>query len=59
MAGRIAASMRFSWRSTGPAILARDMRSPGPGFDRAARLIETLAFGLAEALSAPDAIAAE
>jgi N-formylglutamate amidohydrolase len=39
--------------------LARDMRSPGPGFDRATRLIETLAFGLAEALGAPDAIAAE
>ena len=39
--------------------LARDMRSPGPGFDRAARLIEQLAFGLAEALAAPDAIAAE
>ena len=39
--------------------LARDMRSPGPGFDRAARLIEQLAFGLAEALAAPDAVAAE
>jgi len=39
--------------------LARDLRSPGPGFDRAARLIEQLAFGLAEALAAPDAIAAE
>jgi len=39
--------------------LARDMRSPGPGFDRAARLIEQLAAGLAEALAAPDAIAAE
>ena len=39
--------------------LARDMRSPGPGFDRATRLIETLVFGLAEALAAPDAIAAE
>lgn len=39
--------------------LAGDMRSPGPGFDRAARLIEQLAFGLAEALAAPDAIAAE
>jgi N-formylglutamate amidohydrolase len=39
--------------------LARDRRSPGPGFDRAARLIEALAFGLAEALAAPGAIAAE
>lgn len=39
--------------------LARDMRSPGPGFDRAARLIEQLVFGLAEALAAPEAIAAE
>ncbi len=39
--------------------LARNMRSPGPGFDRAARLIEQLAVGLGEALAAPDAIAAE
>ncbi|HKY94635.1 MAG TPA: N-formylglutamate amidohydrolase [Kiloniellales bacterium] len=39
--------------------LARDLRGPGPGFDRAARLIEQLAFGLAEALAAPDALAAE
>jgi N-formylglutamate amidohydrolase len=39
--------------------LARDARNPGPGFDNAARLIEALAFGLAEALAAPDAIAAE
>ena len=39
--------------------LASDLRSPGPGFDRATRLIERLAFGLAEALIAPDAIAAE
>jgi N-formylglutamate amidohydrolase len=39
--------------------LTRDLRRPGPGFDRAARLIERLAFGLAEALAAPDAIAAE
>ena len=39
--------------------LASDLRSPGPGFDRAARLIELLAFGLGEALRAPDAIAAE
>ena len=39
--------------------LDRSLRSPGPGFDRAARLIERLAFGLAEALSTPDAIAAE
>jgi N-formylglutamate amidohydrolase len=39
--------------------LTPDRRRPGPGFDRAARLIETLAFGLAEALAAPDAVAAE
>ena len=39
--------------------LGRDLRSPGPGFDRAAKLIEALAFGLAEALAAPDALAAE
>jgi N-formylglutamate amidohydrolase len=39
--------------------LARDMRSPGPGFDRAARLVEQLAVGLSEALTTPDAIAAE
>ena len=39
--------------------LARDRRSPGPGFDRTARLIEQLAFGLAEALAPPAAIAAE
>lgn len=39
--------------------LARDMRSPGPGFDRVARLVEQLAVGLAEALAAPGAIAAE
>lgn len=39
--------------------LARDMRSPGPGFDRAARLIEQLALGLGNALGAPDALAAE
>jgi N-formylglutamate amidohydrolase len=38
--------------------LARDQRRPGPGFDKAARLIERLAFGLAQALAAP-AIAAE
>lgn len=39
--------------------LARDLRSPGPGFDRAARLIERLAFDLADALTETDAIAAE
>ena len=39
--------------------LARDMRSPGPGFDRTARFIEQLAFGLGEALGSPEAIAAE
>jgi N-formylglutamate amidohydrolase len=39
--------------------LARDLRTPGPDFDRAARLIELLAIRLAEALAAPDAIAAE
>ena len=39
--------------------LARDLRSPGPGFDRAARLVESLAFGLGAALGAADALAAE
>ena len=39
--------------------LGRDMRSPGPGFDRAAKLIEQLAFGLADGMAAPGAIAAE
>jgi N-formylglutamate amidohydrolase len=39
--------------------LAPNRRGAGPGFDQAARLIERLAFGLAEALAAPDAIAAE
>lgn len=39
--------------------LARDMRTPGQGFDRAVRLIEALAFGLGAALTAPDALAAE
>ena len=39
--------------------LDRNLHGPGPGFDRTAQLIERLAFGLAEALSAPDAIAAE
>jgi N-formylglutamate amidohydrolase len=39
--------------------LARDMRSPGPGFDRAARLVERIALRLGEMLAAPDAIAAE
>jgi N-formylglutamate amidohydrolase len=39
--------------------LAGDLRSPGPGFDRAAKLIERLAFGLAGFLAAPGAIAAE
>lgn len=39
--------------------LANDMRRPGPGFDRAARLIEEIALGLGMALSSPGAIAAE
>jgi N-formylglutamate amidohydrolase len=39
--------------------LGGDLRSPGPDFDKAARLIEQLVFGLAEALAAPDTIAAE
>ena len=39
--------------------LGRDMRSPGPGFDRAAKLIEQLAFALADGMAAPGAIAAE
>jgi N-formylglutamate amidohydrolase len=39
--------------------LAPDGRSPGPGFDRASRLIERLAAGLAEILDQAPAIAAE
>lgn len=34
-------------------------RDPGPGFDQAARMLETLVLGLAAAQSVPDAIAAE
>jgi N-formylglutamate amidohydrolase len=41
------------------SYLERDLRNPGPGFDRTARLIEQLAFDLAEALAAPEALAAE
>ena len=40
------------------AYLARDLMTPGAGFDRVSRLIEALATGLAEAL-APQALAAE
>ena len=40
------------------AYLARDLMTPGAGFDRVSRLIEALAIGLAEAL-APQALAAE
>lgn len=40
------------------AYLGPDARTPGPGFDRAARLLEALATGLADQL-APPAIAAE
>jgi len=36
-----------------------DLRSPGPGFDRAARLIADLAAGLGTSLVRPQAIAAE
>lgn len=39
--------------------LVADQRRPGPGFDRAARLIERLATGLGEALASRTAIAAE
>jgi len=39
--------------------LARDLRSPGPGFDRAARMLDGLAMQLAHALALPDAMAAE
>ena len=39
--------------------LAADLRSPGPGFDRAARLIELLARELGEILAHPNAVAAE
>ena len=38
--------------------LGADGRTPGPGFDRAARLLESLALGLAESIELP-AIAAE
>ena len=38
--------------------LGADGRTPGPGFDRAARLLESLALGLAERIELP-AIAAE
>lgn len=41
------------------AYLASDLRSPGPGFDRAARLIASLAEGLGALLPRPEAIAAE
>ena len=40
------------------AYLARDLMSPGAGFDRVSRLLEALALGLADAL-APQALAAE
>ncbi len=40
------------------AYLAPDGRTPGPGFDRAARLLESLALGLAEQVAIP-ALAAE
>jgi N-formylglutamate amidohydrolase len=40
------------------AYLGGDGRTPGPGFDRAARLLETLALGLANEITVP-AIAAE
>lgn len=39
--------------------LAADLRSPGPGFDRAARLLERLASGLGAALTERPAVAAE
>lgn len=39
--------------------LASDLRSPGPGFDRAARLIESLAIGLGAVVARPHAVAAE
>ena len=39
--------------------LGRDLRTPGPGFDRAALLLESLAVGLADFLAPPAAIAAE
>ncbi len=40
------------------AYLAPDRRTPGPGFDRAARLIEALALGLVDRIALP-ALAAE
>ena len=39
--------------------LAADLRTPGPGFDRAARLLEQLASGLGAMLGSAPAIAAE
>lgn len=39
--------------------LAADGRTPGPGFDRAARLLETLVTGLAAVIGQTPAIAAE
>jgi N-formylglutamate amidohydrolase len=39
--------------------LAADLRSPGPGFDRVAALLESVAQSLARAAEAPVAIAAE
>ncbi len=41
------------------AYLARDLMSPGTGFDRASHLLLALAQGLAERLASPTAIAAE
>jgi N-formylglutamate amidohydrolase len=41
------------------AYCLRDCRTPGPGFERVARLVETLATGLGDSLAAGEAIAAE
>ena len=41
------------------AYCQRDCRTPGPGFERAATLIEALAMQLGEAVATPHAVAAE
>lgn len=54
-AGRHALQLEIDRRS----YLAADLRTPGPGFDRAARLIERLAGALGAMLDSAPAIAAE
>lgn len=54
-AGRNALQLEIDRR----CYLAGDLRSPGPGFDRAARLIERLATGLGAIIDDAPALAAE